>query len=741
MARVPVVTGPSVAPTALPAVFQTSNAGLASFGGTQADGLISSGVQLQGAGDTLSDLALKIQNDDNDRELKGLEASWRTQLLEINYGDGESPGFYQLRGQAAVNAEGDRSQSIADLASQLESETTNPAVRDVFSNWVAEASDSEYETGFKFTMGERIVANDDATTARLSSGFDQVALDPAAGPETIAMIYSESLSVAGDHGWDPDGEVTKVWRAEKTDLMVTAMVNGALSRHQPDKAVELLNMYASGMSGVRRTELAASLQSVTMDAFVQKFVDELGEMYPGNFPAQIEAAEEQMEPGPQRTAAIEQILFERALVTSNLDYLTKTMVYAEGEEAREAEADALIDVTNWYNLGVPESEALRKLDAMTDDPIAHAEYSAKISQIYGAASEAEKEDVSGDAVAFLTLYKDLPPERQIDLAESGLMDRTITPDVFDEVSRRINNNQTMSNQLTTAQTNEASSSVNKYLANGGLDGAPGLYADWAMENPELAEALRAAGLERTAKLLEHSFSFPVLVSGEEAIAKYFGLTTSELRKNGDKHLLEAKLELSESDYNVLLTNVISAKSETGITPMTTEMINKMLSNTFDSFEWTAKNHQEERGRVSLEVDRQVQFLTLARKGTPIVRDDIQKIIDNVLSDINVGGGFFTLGIFNKDRGTYDAIQPGETMRSDSGYLIESEIYNYVTELYYITSGEDISANASVPDVGSPQFDRTLVAAQMFYDLYSETPRNDDDWAEAEGMAAKELDED
>jgi hypothetical protein len=175
--------------------------------------------------------------------------------------------------------------------------------------------------------------------------------------------------------------------------------------------------------------------------------------------------------------------------------------------------------------------------------------------------------------------------------------------------------------------------------------------------------------------------------------------------------------------------------------MTTEMINKMLSNTFDSFEWTAKNHQEERGRVSLEVDRQVQFLTLARKGTPIVRDDIQKIIDNVLSDINVGGGFFTLGIFNKDRGTYDAIQPGETMRSDSGYLIESEIYNYVTELYYITSGEDISANASVPDVGSPQFDRTLVAAQMFYDLYSETPRNDDDWAEAEGMAAKELDED
>lgn len=741
MARVPVVTGPSVAPTALPAAFQTSNAGLASFGGIQADSLISGGRELQGAGDTLSDLALKIQNDDNDRELKGLEARWRTQLLEINYGDGESPGFYQLRGQAAVDAEGDRSQSIADLASQLEGETSNSAVRDVFSNWVAEASDSEYETGFKFTMGERIVANDDATTARLSSAFDQVALNPDAGDETIAMIYSESLSVAANHGWDPDGEVIKVWRADQTDLMVTAMVNGVLSRHQPDRAVELLNKYASEMSGVGRTELAASLESITMDAFVQKFVDELGEMYPGDFPAQIAAAEAQMEPGIQRTAAIEQILFERALVMSNLDYLTKTMTYNEGQEAREAEADALRDVTNWYNLGVRESEALRKLDTLKDDPIAYAEYSAKVSQIYGAASEAEIGEASEGAVDFLRLHQDLTDEEKLTLAESGLMEETITGNVFGEITRLINNGQTMSDTMVRAQTNEASASVNRYLATGGVDGTPGLYADWAMENPKLAEALRAAGLESTAKLLEHSLSFPVLVSGNEAIAKYFGLTTSELRENGDKYLLEAKLELSESDYNVLLTNVISAKSETGITPMTTEMINRMLSNTFDSFEWTDKNHQEERGRVSLEVDRQVQYLTLARKGTPIVRDDIQKIIDNVLGDINVGGGFWTLGIFNRDKGTYDAIQPGETVRSNSGYLIESEIYNYVTELYYTTSGQEISANASVPDVGSPQFDRTLMAAQMFYDTYSETPINDDDWAEAEAMVAKELGED
>ena len=80
MARVPELRGPSVAPAALPNAFQTSNATVASFGGEQAAGMISAGQQISQAGDTLGNLAIQIQNDDNERELKGLETQWRNEV-------------------------------------------------------------------------------------------------------------------------------------------------------------------------------------------------------------------------------------------------------------------------------------------------------------------------------------------------------------------------------------------------------------------------------------------------------------------------------------------------------------------------------------------------------------------------------------------------------------------------------------------------------------------------------------
>tara|TARA_R100000781_G_scaffold87375_2_gene53762 strand:- start:6272 stop:8656 length:2385 start_codon:yes stop_codon:yes gene_type:complete len=794
MARVPELKGPSVAPAPLPNAFQTSNATVASFGGAEAASMISAGQQISQAGDVLAQMALQAQSDDNDRELKDLQANWRTQLLQINYGDGESLGFQQLRGQAALDAEEAARNNVENLRTQLLDQASNQAVYDVFSDYTAEASVLQYEKMFKHVMAERITANVDSINNSLAAGVNEVAVDPSAAYEVLGMIDNNAISMANMEGWALDGPEIEIWKATQADTMVTAMVNGALSRQQPHEANDLFREFAQHMGGVARTQLAASLQQVTLEAGAQEYVDDLQLRFPGDFEAQYEAAKNEMEFGAERTAAVNEITARMAMEVGFLKFHADLRDFAEDVESDEAEDASLIDVRQWINSGVPQTEAEEKVEELYGDNLivyeaymntintlygradaaktrdtkdrANADvigwkssgvsmeqalieieryandsttydiYKSTINEIYQLYDESQLRDAEAGAQQWLADNQDLSPVELAAKAEEQFFADELNVDVYKQIVALIGNAQTLSNNVEAATNNEASKSLNTYIAE--TDNP--VYNEWAALHPEYADALIAAGLKPESELLVYQSQFAT-TTDPEMILKYLNKTVSDLQRNGQTYLTEARTLLTEAQYNVLLSNVLAAEAQSaGVVAINTDDLNRMLNDTFKAENWNeSRGQREEIGRVSLEVHRQFRVLESARKGTPILQEDVQAIIDNVMGDINVGGSWYTLGLASRSMMSADALQYNTVRSPMSGFTVQSEVYKYVIDLHYHNTGDD--GIATVPDVQSAEFDRQLVAVQLFYDEYSETPISPDDWAEAEAMAAQELDED
>jgi hypothetical protein len=721
MARVPVVTGPSVAPTALPAAFQTSNAGLASFGGTQADSLISSGAQLQGAGDTLSDLALKIQNDDNDRELKGLEARWRTQLLEINYGDGESPGFYQLRGQTAVDAEGATRERIEALRSQLLSGASNSAVRDVFNDFSLQARDSEYEVAFRFTMGERIVANDDATAARVGAVLNQVAVDPSYAQEALGVIHNEADSMAKTHGWGE--EVTDQWRTDQVDLMVNAMINGALSRRQPDQAVTTLDQYGPLMSGRVRAETAASLEQITLAAGADTFVDNLETRYGTNYDAMMDAVQRELTPGAVRGAAEDEIIQRMNWSDAILRHNKSLMDVSDEIESEAAEDAALPIVVGWESSGITRSEAQRMRDDFADNRIVWDAYNVMIDRVYGSAATAENEDTVQEAQDFIDAARsEGDSDEQILAATSGAPVGMIAA-----VQTILQNNRVALDAAKTAQVAEASDSFMAYLG----DGSPTLdasgkpvyrtYEDWISENMQYSAILTERGLVKKFQAFAEVAPHPVVT--QDAGIDYQLMTLAEIQEKGKSVLIDAKPLLSEGDYNVFRNRVLEALAETGITPVTSGMVETRITDLFNEMGWELTNNREKMGWMSTEIHRQVQNLTESRMGSPVTPDDLENIIDGLLSkaarDSVFGRNRVMEGLMEEDQFEYEL--------NGVDFEIEASVYANVRDVLTYELNR-------VPNMASESSQRRMLEAQLYYDLYNITPSTKEEWGDAKQLA-------
>lgn len=261
MPRVPELT-PQVSSRGLPYAYQTaSGATPDAFGAAQGRALASSGQQLQAAGNDLAQLSIQMMEEDNEREAKRADNELTRALRQITVGDGETPGYYGLSGQAAVDAYGDTEKSVQEARRKIAATLQNPRARELFESAAFAREERALDGLARHVVKERKVANDAVTEVRLNEAADDAGAswnDPKVIGQSVAIVRSEVQAMADRNGWAPEVTASKM---EAAETAVHQQVIDSALQSDPAYAQEYYNKNKASIDGSARTAIEKALET------------------------------------------------------------------------------------------------------------------------------------------------------------------------------------------------------------------------------------------------------------------------------------------------------------------------------------------------------------------------------------------------------------------------------------------------------------------------------------------------
>lgn len=267
------------APLRLP--FQTA-AGVApaAFGGAQAGALADLAKGMEGLSREAQQIAIKIKIDDGEREANTMFNSFSEGIRGITLGvdaaegvQERTPGYYESRGEGAVEGAPITKQSIEDLRQQILKDGISKLAIKMFDKASAARAEQEYLSVDKFTIGQRRVASDQVSEATINDAINEAAADPlneVATSRALMRATNAIVDMSERNSWDD--EVTAVKVAEATSAILKGVIVAAEPQN-PTAALALYERYKGSIDGGLHASIENLLEVGTVLQTAQQEAD------------------------------------------------------------------------------------------------------------------------------------------------------------------------------------------------------------------------------------------------------------------------------------------------------------------------------------------------------------------------------------------------------------------------------------------------------------------------------------
>lgn len=262
---------------AAPVVFQDASAATieAFGGGSRTEALKSLGRSIGRTGQEAERTSNLIQDQDNEREAKRLDAEFSARIRQITYGDGETEGYFSSRGENAIRGFGAAHKAIEDARRELIGSNQNPAVQRMFGDASQARVDRELGAMSRHVTKQRQIASDAVSEARLNEAADDASTswnDDKVIGQSAAIVRSEVHDMADRNGWPPEVRASKLQEAET--IMYRRAVESALL-HDPAAAKALYDKHKTKIDGRVRGDIEKALEAGTLRQQSQEKADEI----------------------------------------------------------------------------------------------------------------------------------------------------------------------------------------------------------------------------------------------------------------------------------------------------------------------------------------------------------------------------------------------------------------------------------------------------------------------------------
>lgn len=261
-----------------------SRRGIASYdAGVVGQGMYRAARDIKGAANDLSTgvraVALeaeRVQEEDDRRYAQELDNEFAKRILEVQYGDGTetNPGYYNLKGEAAVKGYGGQEQKIEKIKQELLTKAQSKRVRDMFGLAAGQRQTTELE-GMRKHVGQ---ARLDAADAVLATRQKQAEMDAAAAPgnqaildRSIAIAERGAAEYGKRHGQSKE-EVAINQQARRSEVLVAA-IEAAIPA-DPDAADAIYQRNKDKIDPTMRSKIENVLVEQTLDAKAQSIAEE-----------------------------------------------------------------------------------------------------------------------------------------------------------------------------------------------------------------------------------------------------------------------------------------------------------------------------------------------------------------------------------------------------------------------------------------------------------------------------------
>lgn len=279
MATVPRVTRPSVAPQPIdPGYQRVDGAALAGASGAGSGAALErAGVRVQQASDDVGRLAIQMQLEDNEREVKKADIAYSERLRVIGFGDGtpQNQGYYATKGEASIGAYGTTRKSIQDARKEIADGISNARARQLFLESTAGKENTALEGVDRFHLQQRRVADNTVSEARLKEAGDAAAVgwnDPKVMAGALAVVNGEITTMASREGWAPEVTASKL-QEYRTAVLKQAIANAMVV--DPSAAKKLYDQYKALIDGTSQAAIEKDLNVVVLRKAAQDEVDRI----------------------------------------------------------------------------------------------------------------------------------------------------------------------------------------------------------------------------------------------------------------------------------------------------------------------------------------------------------------------------------------------------------------------------------------------------------------------------------
>lgn len=206
MARVPFDLPSQGVSTAPLAKQQAPGATPEAFGSGLAAGLADVGKAESGIGDMLAQHAVAFQQIDNKAEGDNLYTEYLNKTNTLNFGDGKTPGYTDLKGYAAVQAYPKVREQLLAARDEISAKATNPIVRQMFDQDSRRLASYSLGDMSRHASTERQRYLSDTNAGVIATTQNDIALnyeDPQRVNNGIAVINGQLAERGQMEGWDP----------------------------------------------------------------------------------------------------------------------------------------------------------------------------------------------------------------------------------------------------------------------------------------------------------------------------------------------------------------------------------------------------------------------------------------------------------------------------------------------------------------------------------------------------------
>jgi hypothetical protein len=276
MARVPQMAD-AVALRPVEAPYQRINTTPDDFGMGAARAADMAAQRIDRFGDTMARRAVELQLEDNENDARRMDVDLSKRLRTLGYGDGneQNPGYFGLKGQAALDAFPDYRKQVETAKAEVLGSARNQRSRDLFALKAEERISSKMEGMTRHLMGERRTVADDLSKARINEALDDASANYNNSTvilQSMSVMRGEIESMASRNGWSPEVAASKL--QESRSAIHKAVIKAALDR-APGYAQSYYARNRGDIDGRDRPELERALETASIRGAAQAAEDRI----------------------------------------------------------------------------------------------------------------------------------------------------------------------------------------------------------------------------------------------------------------------------------------------------------------------------------------------------------------------------------------------------------------------------------------------------------------------------------